>query len=213
MKKQELEKLAKSLLEKHPSKDAVYMTEDGQGFFNKDARNNHAKGRGGLEVYDFFREGIPTPQETTDAIKALEVAAEKVARYETANETIEKVFTDDAFEITVTPETDPMVALAASVKEQLEEAKGLANEAANLENDLTEKTGLLETATNDLATVKEDFKTAETKISELETTISKKEQDVDKAYDALKERDSEIAALKEELKESKKALAAANKKK
>lgn len=206
MKKQELEKLAKSLLEKHPSKDAVYMTEDGQGFFNKDARNNHAKGRGGLEVYDFFREGIPTPQETTDAIKALEVAAEKVARYETANETIEKVFTDDAFEITVTPETDPMVALAASVKEQLEEAKGLANEAANLENDLTEKTGLLETATNDLETAKTD-------LADVQKSNATLVDDVEKLDKELVEKDKAVKALEEELKESKKALAAANKKK
>ena len=71
MKKAELEKIAQGILEKNPSKDAVYMTKDGQAFFNKDAAANHKKGRGYKEVYDFFRSGVPSPQASADAFEAL----------------------------------------------------------------------------------------------------------------------------------------------
>tara|TARA_R110002051_G_scaffold297564_2_gene363977 strand:+ start:33294 stop:33824 length:531 start_codon:yes stop_codon:yes gene_type:complete len=148
-----LEKTAQEILAKNPEQNAVYMTEDGQAFFSKDARNNHAKERK-LEVADFFRNGVATDEETADAIKALEVKTEEVAAATAALEIIEKIFTDEEVTPEVTPDTHAVVALAVGVKEQLAEAK----EQINLRNERQEEA--LEEATIKIKTLEVDLSTA-----------------------------------------------------
>lgn len=222
-----LETSAAKILVANPEEKAVYMTEDGQGFFNKDARNNHAKERK-LKVYDFFRHGVTTDEEVSDSIKALEVATEELDASKSALEIIEKLFTEEDYNPEVTTDTHSVVAIVVGVKERLAEAKESAEEsAAKFHSKMAtanEHLGILETDKSTLVddlekVVKANIQLQEKLDAQLEKTKSQAADIIDNIK-TINANTTEITDLKadnkvlgEDLKEAHRKLAVATKKK
>ncbi|MDI5894395.1 hypothetical protein [Flavobacterium algoritolerans] len=119
-----MKKFANKILQDNPEENVVYMTEDGQCFFDKIKADNHADKNEFPEPESFFREGFE-PEDT----KALE---EELALVKEDNETITAVlaeieqavdFTKEAPE--VTQESDPVVAAVVQLREKHEGAIAL----------------------------------------------------------------------------------------
>lgn len=199
-----LEQTAAKLLADNPEQNAVYMTEDGQAFFNKDSRNNHAKERK-LEVADFFRNGVATDEETANAIKALEVASQEVEASKAALEQIEKVFTDENPNLEVTVDTNPIVAIAIGAAAQLAEAK----EQLTLRNEKQEE--ILAKAFEEI----DELKASNNTLSiDLDTAVKAKqttEIDLKQALDDSSVLGADLKTAQAELEKTKKELAAAKK--
>ncbi|CAG2532931.1 hypothetical protein MAR621_03125 [Maribacter dokdonensis] len=182
----QLESTAAKILADNPEQNAVYMTADGQAFFNKDARNNHAKERK-LEVADFFRNGVATDEETADAIKALEVASQEVEASKAALEQIEKVFTDETPNLEVTPDTNPIVAIAKGAASQLAERKAHDEEMS------------------------EALNASANEIEELKASNNTLSLDLDTSVKAKQAAEADLKTAQAELEKIKKELAAAKK--
>lgn len=114
-----MKKIANKILQENPEENVVYMTDDGQAFFNETQANNHASKNEFSEPESFFREGFE-PEDT----KALE---EELALVKEDNETITAVlaeieqavdFTQEAPE--VTQDSDPVVAAVVQLREKHE---------------------------------------------------------------------------------------------
>jgi chromosome segregation ATPase len=112
-----MKKLANKILLDNPDENRVFITEDGQAFFDEIQANNHAVKNEFSEPEVFFREGFE-PEDT----KVLE---EELAQVKEDNETLTEVlddiqkavdFTQDAPE--VTQESNIVVAAVVQLREK-----------------------------------------------------------------------------------------------
>lgn len=112
-----MKKIANGILADNPEENVVFMTEDGQGFFDPIKANNHANKNEFSEPEAFYREGYE-PED----VRALE---EQLGFAQEENETLTVVmaqieqavdFTQEAPE--VTQETNSVVAAVVQLREK-----------------------------------------------------------------------------------------------
>jgi chromosome segregation ATPase len=119
-----MKKIALGILADNPEENAVFMTEDGQGFFDPIKANNHANKNELSEPEAFYREGCE-PED----VRALE---EQLGFAQEENETLTDVLTqiEQAVDFTkeapeVTQESDALVAAVVQLREKHEGAIAL----------------------------------------------------------------------------------------
>ncbi|WP_348814069.1 hypothetical protein [Flavobacterium maritimum] len=112
-----MKKLANKILQENPEENVVYMTEDGQAFFNPIQANNHANKNEFAEPESFFREGFE-PEDIKAIEEQLVFAMEENETLITIVGEIEQAvdFTKEAPE--VTQESNPVVAAVVQLREK-----------------------------------------------------------------------------------------------
>ena len=119
-----MKKIANAILEDNQEENVVFMTEDGQGFFDLTKATNHADNNEFDPPEAFYRAGCE-PDDTKALAEQLEFAMEE---NETLSEVISKIeqavdFTQDAPE--VNQETNEVVASVVQLREKQEGAIAL----------------------------------------------------------------------------------------
>lgn len=158
--KKYIEEIAQQILKEHPDKNVVFVSEDKQAFFNKQASKNHASERD-VKVFPFYRSGNEPKIETVTNVEEMQdVLEERQAVIEAITKVVEKA--DHAIEVNV--DTDPVLASVIALRDNLgNDLNKLANELVAVEKDRDSLLEALEKKATEIESLKKELKASKTK--------------------------------------------------